>query len=143
MNGHCRPGRRGEPPGPGCRAADTSPELQAAAARYITGCAAGPDGWLRLLAAVAENPGAGFTSAVLIAAQDPGPAASYDDWKAAGWQVRKDEQAQVWVLAGDGGQRPAAVFTRSQVRPARKTRPRRCPARPRPAPGPRSGRSAR
>ena len=96
-------------------------ELQAVAARYITGCTAGPDGWLRLLAAVAENPGAGFTGAVLIAAQEPGPAASYEDWKAAGWQVRRGEQARVWVLAGDGGdRRPAAVFTRSQVRPARK-----------------------
>ena len=96
-------------------------ELQAAAARYIADCADGPDGWLRLLAAVAENPGAGFTGAVLIAAQEPGPAASYDDWKSAGWQVRRDEHARVWVIAADAdGPRPAAVFSRRQVRPARK-----------------------
>ena len=93
--------------------------LRAEAARYITSCAGSTDGWLRLLAAAAASPGAGFTSAILIAAQDAGPAASYDDWKTAGWQVRKGEQAHVWILVGDDGQRPARVFTRSQVRPAR------------------------
>lgn len=94
----------------------TEAELRAVAARYIAGCAADPGGWTRLLAAVAENPGAGFTGAILIAAQEPGPAAGYDAWKAAGWQVRKGERARLWVL--DDG-RPAAVFTRAQVRPAR------------------------
>ena len=97
----------------------TAAGLRAAGARYITSCVGSPDGWLHLLAAAADNPGVGFASAILIAAQDPGPAASYDDWRAAGWQVRKDEHAHVWILAGSGGQRPALVFTRSQVRPAR------------------------
>ncbi|MGH3410210.1 MAG: toprim domain-containing protein, partial [Streptosporangiaceae bacterium] len=68
---------------------------------------------------MAVNMRHGFTAAILIAAQEPGPAAGYDEWQDAGWQVRKGEHARVWVPAGDGGRETAAMFTRSQVRPGR------------------------
>lgn len=115
----------GRAAGRGGRAAPPdAAQLQATAAAYIAGCADDPAGWARLLAGVAANMRHGFTAAILIAAQEPGPAASYDEWQEAGWQVRKGEHARVWVPAGDGaGRETAAMFTRSQVRPAREGPP--------------------
>src|ERR1039457_549204 len=95
-------------------------ELRALAAAYITGRAADPPGWLGLLDAVTANLRLGVTGSVLAAAQQPGAGvvATYEEWKSAGWQVRKGEKAHIWVVTSAGGdQQPVAVFTRGQVRP--------------------------
>jgi DNA primase len=108
---------------PAAPAADQRPqaaELRALAGRHLLSCAAEPDGWSGLLAGVAANLQHGFTGAVLIGAQAGSiAAASYDDWKAAGWQVRKGQHADVWVITGADGDR-AVLFTRDQVRPSRR-----------------------
>jgi DNA primase len=107
------------------RAAQQQPhlgQLRGLAAEYITGCAADPEGWPGLLDAVGANLRLGFVGAVLAAAQQPGAGvvATYEEWKSAGWQVRKGEKAHIWVVTGAvGDQQPVAVFTRGQVRPAR------------------------
>jgi len=119
VNGrHRQAAAASRPPGPARRPAVA--HLRAMAARHIASCAADPDGWPRLLAAVAASPGLGFAGAVLAAAQEPGPAATREDWEKAGWQPGPDARARVWVLAhGDRGPRAVPVFTRRQVTPAR------------------------
>jgi DNA primase len=95
--------------------------LRAIADVHLASCAADPGGWQRLLAAAAANAWHGFFNAALIDAQQPGAglAASDDDWRAAGWRVRKGELG-VWVIREQDDRTAAtAVFTRDQVRPSR------------------------
>lgn len=115
------PGRESPPP-PAGQAGPQAPSpaaLRALAGRHLAGRAAERDGWPRLLAAVAANLQHGFTAAVLIDAQAAGAAAaSYDDWRSAGWQVPRDQHARAWILTPAGER--VAVFTRDQVRPSRR-----------------------
>ncbi len=92
-------------------------ELRAIADEHLASCAADPAGWNRLLAAAAANPQHGFLNAVLIDAQHPGGAlaASYQDWRSAGWQVRRGQHAHIWIITDQG---PDEVLTQAQVRPA-------------------------
>jgi DNA primase catalytic core, N-terminal domain/Ftsk gamma domain len=113
------PGRDGPAP-PAAAQAPSRAELRDLAGRHLLSRAAERDGWHRLLAAAAANLQHGFTAAVLIDAQAGGAAAaSYDEWRSAGWQVPQDQHAHVWILAGPDGDR-VAVFTRDQVRSSRR-----------------------
>jgi DNA primase len=102
-------------------------ELRALADRHIIACAADPDGWYRLLAAVAaDGQQHSFANAALIDAQidaqqqGSGPAATHDEWAEAGWRIRKGHHAHIWIITEHGDKSAAAaVFTRDQVRPAR------------------------
>jgi DNA primase len=104
------------------RTATSLAALRTIAGEHVASCAADPGGWHRLLAAAAVNGRHGFFNAALIDAQQPdaGPAATSDEWGAAGWQVRKGQQAAGWIITQQDDRTSATpVFTRNQVRPAR------------------------